>query len=78
MVQTKYNLTRYGVSPQWDWLSGGGYPMFLTVVLLFGMIYVLNQMVVMWTLSALTNDPYVLARYAGLYKVCVQNKRILI
>ena len=56
------------MSPAWDFTSGGGSAEFTTVMLIFGIIYAINQMVVMWTLAALTNDPFVLARYAGLYK----------
>lgn len=40
-------------------------------MLIFGIIYATNQMVVMWTLSALSNDPFLLARYAGIYKAAL-------
>ena len=56
--------------PLWDWTDSefGG---FLVLTLILGFNMVTYQVVVQWIISALTNDPKQLARFAGFAKGCL-------
>lgn len=66
-VQVKYDLKRTNESPVWDW-TDGSFGLFLAMTLLFGIAYAIDQMAVMWILSAFSNEPRLLARYGGFFK----------
>ena len=66
-IQVKHDLTRNSKSPLWDW-SDGVYAEFCVMMLLFGIGYAINQMIVMWVLSTFSNEPRLLARYGGFFK----------
>lgn len=38
-------------------------------MIIFGIIFIVNQMYVMWIVGALSNDPKISARCGGFYKV---------
>jgi hypothetical protein len=61
-VQVKHGLVRDAKSPAWDWTD------FLFVILLTGIAYAIDQMMVMWVISAFSNEPKLLARYGGFFK----------
>lgn len=50
-----------------DWTDKAFAPAFV-LYLLYGIIYACFQIVVQWTLSCLTNEPSLCARYAGAFK----------
>lgn len=50
-----------------DW-TDSGFAAGLVLYILFGMIYSTYQLVVQWTLAALTNNLVKCARYAGMFK----------
>ncbi|KAL4882103.1 MFS general substrate transporter [Aspergillus karnatakaensis] len=54
-------------SPLVDW-TDSAFTAGIILYLLFGIIYACFQIVVQWTLAALTNDPALCARYAGAFK----------
>ncbi|OJI99848.1 hypothetical protein ASPVEDRAFT_81437 [Aspergillus versicolor CBS 583.65] len=53
--------------PAVDWTESAFGPG-IVLYLLFGVIYACFQIMVQWTLAALTNDPALCARYAGAFK----------
>lgn len=67
-VQLKYGLKRGSPSPAWDWTSGTPFTEFTFVILLTGIAYAIDQMMVMWVISAFSNEPRLLARYGGFFK----------
>jgi hypothetical protein len=66
-VQVKYNLKRDVASPAWDW-TDGPFVEFCFVILFTGIAYAIDQMMVMWVISAFSNEPKLLARYGGFFK----------
>ncbi|GME47572.1 putative membrane transporter protein [Neofusicoccum parvum] len=54
-------------SPGIDWTESGFASGFILYIL-FGIVYATFQICVQWTLSSLTNDPVLCARYAGAFK----------
>ncbi|KFY04164.1 hypothetical protein V491_09445 [Pseudogymnoascus sp. VKM F-3775] len=66
-VQIKHGLKRDAPSPAWDW-TDGPFSEFLFVILLTGIAYAIDQMMVMWVISAFSNEPKLLARYGGFFK----------
>lgn len=67
-VQVKYGLKRGSASPEWDWTDGTPFTEFLFVILLTGIAYAIDQMMVMWVISSFSNEPKLLARYGGFFK----------
>ncbi|KAH8696173.1 membrane transporter [Talaromyces proteolyticus] len=65
--QIKYDIKRDITSPGWDWTSKP-YIEYIFVVLFTGIAYAIDQMMVMWVMSALSNEPKLLARYGGFFK----------
>ncbi|KAF5598145.1 hypothetical protein FPANT_3909 [Fusarium pseudoanthophilum] len=65
--QIKYNIKRDVESPAWDWTSKA-YVEYFFVILFTGIAYAIDQMIVMWVMSALSNEPRLLARYGGFFK----------
>lgn len=63
----KNNVGRSTDSPAVDW-SEDSFAAGVILYLLFGVVYACFQIVVQWTLAALTNDPALCARYAGAFK----------
>ncbi|KAJ7126067.1 major facilitator superfamily domain-containing protein [Mycena epipterygia] len=62
------NLDRSVAGPAYDWSDGAPFAGFAILYMIFGAFYVTYSMVCMWILSAMTNSPTKLARYAGLFK----------
>lgn len=63
----KHDLRRDVSSPAWDW-TDPAYAEFCAMVLLTGIAYAIDQMMVMWVISAFSNEPRLLARYSGFFK----------
>ncbi|CAG7917678.1 unnamed protein product [Penicillium olsonii] len=63
----KNNISRSNDSRAVDWKDSAFAPG-VVLYLLFGVIYACFQIIVQWTLAALTNDPALCARYAGAFK----------
>lgn len=63
----KNKVGRSDESPAVDW-TDDAFAAGVVLYLLFGVIYACFQIVVQWTLAALTNDPSLCARYAGAFK----------
>ncbi|KAK5124766.1 hypothetical protein LTR85_001479 [Meristemomyces frigidus] len=61
------NIDRSLTSPAVDWTDSAFASGFVLYVL-SGIVYACFQITVQWTLSALTNDPVLCARYAGAFK----------
>jgi hypothetical protein len=61
------DYSHFATSPGVDW-SDSGFAGGFVLYLLFGAVYSGFQMTVEWILSTLTNDPAVLAQYAGMIK----------
>lgn len=66
-VQVKYHLTRDKPGPAWDW-TDEPFIEFCFVIILTGIAYAIDQMMVMWVISAFSNEPKLLARYGGFFK----------
>lgn len=66
-VQVKHSLKRDLPSPQWDW-TDPEFIEFLFVIIFTGIAYAIDQMMVMWVISAFSNEPRLLARYGGFFK----------
>ncbi|KAH6879426.1 hypothetical protein B0T10DRAFT_464470 [Thelonectria olida] len=54
-------------SPAWDWTSTT-YVKYFFVIFFTGVAYAIDQMTVLWVMSALSNEPKLLARYGGFFK----------
>ena len=54
-------------SPNYDW-TDPEFAGIMIMYLIFGCLYALHHMLVQWVISSWTNDPVMLARYAGLFK----------
>ncbi|KAK5203348.1 hypothetical protein LTR47_009572 [Exophiala xenobiotica] len=61
------NYAHLTETPAVDW-TGADFAGMFVIYMLFGLIYSGYQVVVEWTLSALTNDPSTLAQFAGMIK----------
>ncbi|KAJ6140022.1 membrane transporter [Penicillium samsonianum] len=66
-IQVKHKLRRDLPSPIWDW-DDPNYGEFSIMVIFTGIAYAIDQMVVMWVISAYSNEPRLLARYGGFFK----------
>ena len=66
-LQVKYGLKHDAASPRWDW-TYRPFIKFCFVILLTGIAYAVDQMMVMWAISAFSNQPKLLARYCGFFK----------
>ncbi|KAH0334983.1 membrane transporter, partial [Aureobasidium melanogenum] len=66
-VQVKHDLIRGKPSPEWDW-SDNEFVEFFFVIIFTGIAYAIDQMMVMWVISAFSNEPRLLARYGGFFK----------
>jgi hypothetical protein len=66
-IQVKHQLRRDLPSPDWDW-TDSQYAEFSIMVLFTGIAYAIDQMIVMWVISAFSNEPRLLARYGGFFK----------
>ncbi|OKP11996.1 hypothetical protein PENSUB_2459 [Penicillium subrubescens] len=66
-IQVKHQLRRDVPSPDWDW-TDSQYAEFSVMVLFTGIAYAIDQMIVMWVISAFSNEPRLLARYGGFFK----------
>jgi hypothetical protein len=60
-------VDRNKTPPSTDWTDSSAHA-FIFMYLCFGIIDACFQIVVQWTLGALTNDPVVCARYAGAFR----------
>ncbi|KAH8694312.1 membrane transporter [Talaromyces proteolyticus] len=67
IIQVKYHLKRDLPSPAWDW-TDSAFVEFSIMVIFTGIAYAIDQMVVMWVISAFSNEPRLLARYGGFFK----------
>ncbi|THX36900.1 hypothetical protein D6D10_06291 [Aureobasidium pullulans] len=67
VVQVRHGLKRDAKSPEWDW-TDPAFIEFLFVLIFTGIAYAIDQMMVMWVISAFSNDPVILARYGGFFK----------
>ncbi|KAF5556146.1 hypothetical protein FMEXI_1279 [Fusarium mexicanum] len=65
--QIKHDIRRDVISPAWDWTSPA-YVEYVFIILFTGIAYAIDQMMVMWVMSALSNEPKLLARYGGFFK----------
>ncbi|KAF7556673.1 hypothetical protein G7Z17_g1267 [Cylindrodendrum hubeiense] len=65
--QIKYGIKRDVESPAWDWTSTP-YVAYFFVIFFTGIAYAIDQMMVMWVMSSLSNEPKLLARYGGFFK----------
>jgi hypothetical protein len=63
----RHNLVREAPSPNYDW-TDPEFAGIMIMYLIFGCLYALHHMLVQWVISSWTNEPVVLARYAGLFK----------
>ncbi len=63
----RHNLVRELPSPNYDW-TDPDFAGIMIMYLIFGGLYALHHMFVQWVISSWTNDPVMLARYAGLFK----------
>lgn len=67
-VQVKHGLKRSAPSPAWDWTDGAPFVEFVFIILLTGIAYAIDQMMVMWVIASFSNEPRLLARYGGFFK----------
>lgn len=63
----KNNLDRNLPPPNYDWTDPEFAGIMITY-LIFGCLYAIHHMLIQWVISSWTNDPVMLARYAGLFK----------
>ncbi|OQV05328.1 hypothetical protein CLAIMM_10089 isoform 2 [Cladophialophora immunda] len=63
-----HDIDRHKTPPGADWTDGSAAVGYIFLYLFFGIVDACFQIVVQWTLSALTNDPVLCARYAGAFR----------
>lgn len=66
-IQVQHQLRRDLPSPDWDW-TDSQYGEFSVMLIFTGIAYAIDQMIVMWVISAFSNEPRLLARYGGFFK----------
>ncbi|KPI45554.1 uncharacterized protein AB675_812 [Cyphellophora attinorum] len=66
-IQKRLNLTRGPFKPTLDW-SSPEYGWICALMIVFGVLFIINQMLVNWTISALSNDPRIAGRTGGFAK----------
>ncbi|KAJ5438518.1 membrane transporter [Penicillium daleae] len=66
-IQVQHQLRRDLPSPDWDW-TDSQYGEFSAMLIFTGIAYAIDQMIVMWVISAFSNEPRLLARYGGFFK----------